>query len=185
MWICRWCTSQGKIWKKNWESSWSDLDEENLQEDEVGEVSKSLTMYSVNLGFILEGIGNSWIVLRASLMCGAISFISFGQFLLTVSTSVSSAPFSSSYPTVTPTKYILDHLILSHISRTFYSVLGFFPPFISFPLCGSVWIISIDLSSNSLILSSPVSSHVVKHIKWILYFWYCSFQLYNFHLILL
>lgn len=55
MLVCK-CTTQGTIWKKNWKSSWNGLDKGNLQEN--GEINKSLTIYSINLRFILEWVEN-------------------------------------------------------------------------------------------------------------------------------
>lgn len=114
MLICK-CTTQGTIWEKNWKSSWSGLDEGNLQEN--GEINKTLTIYSINLRFILEWIEN-WELLWCA-----------GQYLSSPLDSSYSLPLqmfllphSFSCLSVTPTKCILDNLIMSHTSRTFCSV---------------------------------------------------------------
>lgn len=164
MLICK-CTTQGTIWKKKRKSSWSGLDEGNLQEN--GEINMSLTIYSINLRFILEWIEN-WELLWC-----------VGQYLPSTLDSSYSLPLqmfllpcSFSCLSVTPTKCILDHLIMSHTSRTFCSVF--------FPLDSDNFYWTIFKFTDAFF--SWVQS--CKHIKWI-HFWYCSFQLYNFHLILL
>lgn len=82
----------------------------------------------------------------------------------------------SCYFTVT---CIRDYLILSQTSCVFYSVL--FTLFL--PFCVSVFVISIDLYSESLLLSSAVSCLLVS--LWKAFFISVSTLFISFHLILL
>lgn len=93
--------------------------------------------------FILLGI--FWV----SWMCRSLSFIKFGTSLATMSSRTFSTPFS--FPFGTPTMHVLVCLMVSPRSLRLY--LLFF-----FSFWSSDWIIPIDLSLSSLILSSASSS---------------------------
>ena len=80
----------------------------------------------------------------------------FGRFSATFSLSKLSTLFSLSSSSGTPKMYTLFLLLVPH------SQVGFLHSFCLFNFCSSDWIISIDLYSSSLILSSAWSSLLLK-----------------------
>lgn len=68
-------------------------------------------------------------------ICGLLSFIKFRKFLLITASNIS---YGSLPTSGTPSKNMLDHLLLSHLLVVL--PLFLFSPFVS------VWIISMDLS---------------------------------------
>lgn len=76
---------------------------------------------------------------RGSWFCGLSSYIKFRKILLIISSNIS---FGSLSTFGTPSKNMLDHLLLSHLRRS-----ASFPIFTPFIL---VWIISMDLYTGLL-----------------------------------
>lgn len=88
-----------------------------------------------------------------------------------------SVPFSLFSPSRTTIENMLIYLIVSH--RSLGCCLFFFT---IFSFCSSDWLISIDLPSNSLILSSVYSNCFWNHL--VIYYSYCTFQCQKFYLLL-
>lgn len=91
-----------------------------------------------------------------------------------------SVPFSLSSPSRTTIENMLIYLIVSH--RSLGCCLFFFT---IFSFCSSDWLISIDLPSNSLILSSVYSNLFLKpfsDLLQLLYFSVSEILFYNFYI---
>lgn len=101
-------------------------------------------------------------------------FIKFGKFLFIK--IFFSIHFS---PSGTPITCIVVHLMVSYISLRICWVF-----FVLLPLCSSDHIISINLSSNLLILSSASSSLMLTHSSKIFILLCCTFQLQDTYLVL-
>lgn len=98
--------------------------------------------------FILLGLSG------ASIICDLIPFPSLRPSVLEYFQPLSFPPFSPSSLSETLIAHVFNHLTLSYMSLTLYSV------FLVFFLSLFVQLFSTDLSSISLILSSPVFSAI-------------------------
>lgn len=90
---------------------------------------------------------------RACLVCRLVFFIRFGKFSITSSLNIFSVPFSLSIPSSTPIIHKSVHLMVPHMSLALCSFI-----FIHFSFFYSDCIMSFDLSSSLMILSSANSN---------------------------
>lgn len=98
----------------------------------------ALSLLFSSLTYVCFSLFSSCFFFRDSWICGLLSFIKFRTFLLITSSYIS---YGSLPTSGTPSKNMLDHLLLSHLLVVL--PLFLFSPFVS------VWIISMDLSIGS------------------------------------
>ena len=116
------------------------------------------------------------VIFWASCICGVVVVIDLGHFSAIIA---SDSSMFVSLLLASPSPYITHFVTVSQF--LWYPVLSFLS---FFPLCFSVWKVSIDVSFTQLIFSLDYEKSTTEHIKVILHLCYSVFCSYHFLLIL-